>query len=653
MRRPLAFLVLLLSVIVTYARMLDAPLIWDDRHLILESTQISQSQPILQRFREPFWVDESASKGRAYYRPLTVLSFALDHSLHGENPAGYHLTNVVLHALNALLLLALLLRQRVDPRVALLLGMAWALEPRLTEAAAWVSGRTDLLACAFCLLALLVHRPRSMGRSLLSAGLLFLGLASKEVAVAGVATLVVRELQYGGSSAAGAERAGLSGWRFTLPPLGALLTYLWLRSNALGSAHANVSELSLAGRLVTALEALGRYAFDVAVPWLPNAQQGQLGYPDYRFVALALLLTLGLGLALRRAHAKATSAESAAVDDSSFSWLQASTLGGVSLLLVLHLIPLSHSVVSADRFLYLPLAALALGLVRPLSRMAQDKPRISLALLGLTLTLGVATVHRLNQWRSELEFWRSTYQAAPKTNALPGNELGNVFYRAGLFEMALRVYQVTAKQAIGDAHVLGNAANSLSQLGRYDEALNALQRLCAARPEQAKYCLDAALVEVHELQLGAARELVRETLKRAPQYAAANDVRNLIEQLETMRADAELRSPEPIAKTSARFRLAVVSGRRPDALDLGQALLLEPRASTGVRRAAAEYYVRFGSPANIAWGLASSAAAEVFAARDLREVAALRLEEGQKLSAAWPSLGFGSVETNASHAPNH
>ena len=242
----------------------------------------------MQRFREPFWIEDGSGDARAYYRPLTVLSFALDHSLHGENPAGYHLTNSALHTLNALLLLTLLLRRRADVRVALLLSAAWALHPRLTEAAGWVSGRTDVLATTFCFLALLVHRSRSLGHSLASAGLLFLGLASKEVALAGVAALMAKELCWRapGSREAGAWKRGLV---FALPLLGALLAYGGLRLSALSGTKPLIVPLSLGERLAAVVEALGRYAFDLAVPWLPRAQQGKLGQPDYRFVALALI----------------------------------------------------------------------------------------------------------------------------------------------------------------------------------------------------------------------------------------------------------------------------------------------------------------------------------------------------------------------------
>ena len=97
------------------------------------------------------------------------------------------------------------------------------------------------------------------------------------------------------------------------------------------------------------------------------------------------------------------------------------------------------------------------------------------------MTLAAATWLRLDEWRNELAFWRATYETTPKTNSLPGNELGNVYYRAGLFEHALRVYRVTAQTVADDPFVLGNTASALSQLGHYDDALELFERLCAER----------------------------------------------------------------------------------------------------------------------------------------------------------------------------
>ncbi len=103
-----------------------------------------------------------------YWAPLTWLSLALDHALWGLEPWGFHLTNVLLHALNAALLVLVAHRLLVaaagpardaPPGWALpgavLAAAAWAVHPLRVESVAWIAERKDVLSAALGLLAIL------------------------------------------------------------------------------------------------------------------------------------------------------------------------------------------------------------------------------------------------------------------------------------------------------------------------------------------------------------------------------------------------------------------------------------------------------------------------------------------------------------------
>ncbi len=98
-----------------------------------------------------------------YYRPLHRISYAIDYTLWGEDPFGFHLTNVFLYALCSLLvyLLALAMLSDYDIRarehIALFSGLYFAVHPVHVESVSWVSGRTDMLATLFLLAAFLFH----------------------------------------------------------------------------------------------------------------------------------------------------------------------------------------------------------------------------------------------------------------------------------------------------------------------------------------------------------------------------------------------------------------------------------------------------------------------------------------------------------------
>ena len=93
----------------------------------------------------------------------------------------------------------------------------------------------------------------------------------------------------------------------------------------------------------------------------------------------------------------------------------------------------------------------------------------------------------------------------------------------------------------------------------------------------ASHCLKAALVEASELRFGRARRLLAEAQRRAPNGEAANPVKSAIDKLEAGVRDSALTSSNAAMTTEARFRLSLLSGRRPDTLEAAERLLQDSR----------------------------------------------------------------------------
>ncbi len=91
------------------------------------------------------------------YIPLTLVSFQLDYMAAGLQPWMYHLSNLLLHAANALLVMWLLFLMTGKKLPALLAGLLFAAHPLHTEAVAWVAGRKDLLSTFFALLSFIAY----------------------------------------------------------------------------------------------------------------------------------------------------------------------------------------------------------------------------------------------------------------------------------------------------------------------------------------------------------------------------------------------------------------------------------------------------------------------------------------------------------------
>ena len=85
------------------------------------------------------------------YRPIVPLSYALDSLLSRTNPIGYHLTNTLLHAANAILIIAIAMRIGVRRTASILAGFIYAIDPVAHEAVLWISGRPVVMGAFFVL----------------------------------------------------------------------------------------------------------------------------------------------------------------------------------------------------------------------------------------------------------------------------------------------------------------------------------------------------------------------------------------------------------------------------------------------------------------------------------------------------------------------
>jgi hypothetical protein len=126
-----------------------------------------------------------------YFRPLVVLSFAADRLLYGDHPAGYHLTNLLLHAAGTAAVWGIGRRVLGPGFGAWGAALLFAVHPCHTLAVGWISGRTDVMAGVFFMAAFLAYLESRAAadagrRALLLAGMLVLfalALFSKEMAI--------------------------------------------------------------------------------------------------------------------------------------------------------------------------------------------------------------------------------------------------------------------------------------------------------------------------------------------------------------------------------------------------------------------------------------------------------------------------------------
>ncbi len=152
MRRTKRFIILgLISVgMLLYAFNMGNALFWDDADWITNNPCVQEP---LQNIGCLFTRDVLAGIGQTsnYFRPVLMMTFAVNWFVGGEGPFGYHLASNGLHIANAVLLFLLLVRLFKDVRVAGVASFLWLIHPLQTEAVAYISGRGDPLSLFFML----------------------------------------------------------------------------------------------------------------------------------------------------------------------------------------------------------------------------------------------------------------------------------------------------------------------------------------------------------------------------------------------------------------------------------------------------------------------------------------------------------------------
>src|SRR4029077_6975427 len=183
--RRVVSLVVALVAAAAYAATLGYDLVWDDTLLIQQSWRLHHWAELPSLLVSQFWSE--VGEASHYYRPLTTLTFFLDVQVWGLQPFGFHLTNVLAHVAVTLAVLAVARRVTGGELAAVISALAFALQPLHAESVSFVSGRTDVLAALFCLLALLAYdRGRDQPRwswTACSLGAYLLALLAKEVAI--------------------------------------------------------------------------------------------------------------------------------------------------------------------------------------------------------------------------------------------------------------------------------------------------------------------------------------------------------------------------------------------------------------------------------------------------------------------------------------
>ncbi|RME00816.1 MAG: tetratricopeptide repeat protein [Deltaproteobacteria bacterium] len=462
-------------------------------------------------------------------RPMRLLTLRLDAWLWGRNPAGYHLTNLLLHLTASLLLLRLVQVLVGNLRVATVCALIFAVHPVQTEAVAVVSNRKEMLVALFVFLSLLAYHRGTMGRwwgypiALVASLLAFL---SKETAIVLPVILLLYHVTL---CPVGVSRA-IRRAAFFLVPLGLVVAFGIVRH----LLHARVGYARLPDGETM------RYAwFLYSIPRVVTHDLGKVLYParlcadipfdpDRTFWSLRVLLhaslaTVPLGVVL---PVFARVSRRIGLSDRRVQGIRFAVLWFYLWLLpVLNLIPGACFV--AERYLYLPLAGFALlaALLFDLAfqGVTGEKHRERLLVGVLLLLLGGYTLRshlRNREWASDEEIWFTTLRQNPHSRPAHVN-LGNIAARKGNFKGALEHYEAAWKAGEESADLFFNMGHVYRLMGNTYMAQQAFLRVLRLAPDdvEARYML--GMMQAAQRNLPGAAATFRKLLERSPHHGGA------------------------------------------------------------------------------------------------------------------------------------
>lgn len=458
---------------------------YDDSHSIVENPQLRSLGNIPRFFIDPGLF--SREPAMAMYRPALLTTFALNYAAGGYAVWGYHLVNILLHSLAALLVCRIVGGLTGRQGAGWWAGMFFAVHPIHAQAVNYLSSRSEVLSALGVLAAFhLMSRQRRVWALAAHA----LALLSKETGVVLAPLLALYEWL---------KPAARREWKAHLPLWALTLAYVGVLSLSGFLPRSLAQEVRPLGeQLCTQLKALVYYLQLIAMPVRLSAEHAfaasrSLG--DWPVLCSLLLAGSLLWCAWQRPQSPGSQG---------LCWF----LAGLGLTFV---IPLN--VLVSEHRLYLPLVGALL--VLPLDRRRWRWP----GALALCL-LAALTWQRNRVWQDEFTLWQDAASKAPKMFRAQSN-WGMALYERGRVEEALQAFEQSLRLNPRYSKTWSNLGLVYEELGQEDEAEQAYLRALALRPDLAGACNNLGHLKLQQGDFAQAEAHLRKALELDPRYAQA------------------------------------------------------------------------------------------------------------------------------------
>jgi protein O-mannosyl-transferase len=405
------------------------------------------------------------------YHPLTCLSWALDYSLWKLNGTGYHLTNLLFHTFN-IVLVYLLIRELFDRKdLALAVAALFAFHPMHVESIAWVSERKDVLYAFFFLAALLSYlkflKSGKTGFYFATLLLFILALLSKSAALVFPLILLLTDYFRG-------IRFNTRNILLKLPffALSLLFGYITLNSQYVALDYPFTPHYPWPGRIFIASWSTFWYVQQLFLPLKLSALHPyptgiHEPIPLYMYLSVLLFILAGLAIFLIKKHRKLL--------------LLGMGFFMVNLLMVIQLVPAGKAIV-AERYAYLPYLGIYVILSWFILNSSPKLRRYLLILGGLWMIYLLGTTYtRLPAWKDNDALFSDIISKNPREPVGYYNR-GLIRLRTGNLREAFEDYSQCLRLDPENRQALWNRSLVLMRLDDPAAELDDLDRLLRLDP---------------------------------------------------------------------------------------------------------------------------------------------------------------------------
>ncbi len=551
---------------------------WDDDVNIVHNTAYRGFDA-----RQLDWMFTTTFGG--HYQPLTWLSYAADYTVWDVNPFGFHLSNIVLHAIGVVLfffiacrLLQWVAREgapavEVTPTAqgdaatapvvsdaaiawcAAFAAAAFALHPLRVESVVWATERRDVLSGAFlfaCVLAYLaaIDRRNRFGRWYVLAILFYvLSLLSKASGMTLPVVLLVIDIYPARRQRRGESIGRLIVEKIPFLALGVAAAVIALIAQRSAGSLRSLEEIGIVPRLILACFGALFYLYNFTLPlWLsplyPLPPASELVDPVLLLSTVAVVVAVVFAIAFRRR----------------FPALLAGTICYLALLAPTSGIAQAGSQFAADRYTYLSLLPVALLLAGFLLRTVQRhvaglRPAREVRFVGAlagtyVFAIAMLTLAQTQVWADSISLWGRAVDLQPESSIAEVN-LADALRQIGHFEAAAYHYQVGVEEDPTDAKAHNGWGVTLLHLGDRHEALEQITEAVKLDPTNPGYRSNLGRTLAGFGRLDEAAQQYAAVLGLQPDNVrAASQLSSILEDLgrfktaEDVLVEARRRSPE-------------------------------------------------------------------------------------------------------------